>query len=199
MRADLTARKQLQRDLHDGVQQQVVAMIAHLGALKVLLPIGSRAAAVATTTLDQARSALVELPNVVDGVQPPVLLDQGLVSAVRSRAALLPLSVCVSGPSHDRWSPEVEAAAYYVVSEALTNVVKHSGASRAEVSVARQDHDLVVTVEDDGTGVPDGVDGSGLVGMHDRVETLGGTLTLDTSERGTTVTARLRVTGANGG
>jgi signal transduction histidine kinase len=186
VRAELGVRERLERDLHDGVQQQVVAVIAHLGALRVLLAGEPRAAAVAGTALDQARAALADLRHVVAGVQPPVLQDQGLVAAVRSRAALLPVPVRVdSDDGAVRWPADVEGAAYYVVSEALTNVVKHARAGLAEVRVGQEGAELVVSVRDDGIGLPPAAAGSGLAGLRDRVEALGGRLDLGSAAAGT--------------
>jgi signal transduction histidine kinase len=202
VRAELAVRKRLERDLHDGVQQQVVAVIAHLGALRVLVDDQPRTAGVAGTALDQARAALTELRHVVDGVQPPVLLDQGLVAAVESRAALLPVPVRVDRDAGVvRWPPDLESAAYYVVSEALTNVVKHAQAGSAEVSVGQEAGDLVVRIRDDGVGLPAGARGSGLAGLRDRVEAFGGRLDLYSAGAGTgtTVTARLPLGPVAGG
>jgi signal transduction histidine kinase len=190
-------RRRIERDLHDGVQQQVVVVIAALGALPVLLGEGSPAATAARGALTAAHAVLAELREVVDGVQPPVLRDHGLVTAVESRAALLPVRVRVrhEGPT-SRWPADVESAAYYVVSEALTNVVKHSGADAAEVLVAATVGGLLVSVSDDGAGLPPGASGSGLAGLRDRVEALGGRFDVTAaspgaSSPGTVVTAEL--------
>ncbi len=194
VRAEGDARARLERDLHDGIQQQVVAVIAHLGALRVLLPAGSREAELAGSTLHQAQDCLTGLREVVNGVQPPVLRDRGLIAAVESRSALLPLPVLVSAPSALPDLPEdVESAAYYVVSEALTNVVKHSGATSAEVRILPNGALVAVSVRDDGCGLEKSRQYTGLAGLRDRVEALGGTLAVD-GTHGTTVTATLPLT-----
>jgi signal transduction histidine kinase len=115
---------------------------------------------------------------------------------VRSRAALLPVPVRVdSDDGAVRWPADVEGAAYYVVSEALTNVVKHARAGLAEVRVGQEGGELVVSVRDDGIGLPPAAAGSGLAGLRDRVEALGGRLDLRSAAAGTgagtVVTARL--------
>ena len=193
VRAELNVRRQLQRDLHDGIQQQVVALIAHLGALRVMVPPGSRSATVLGTAHEQAGRCLADLRDVVHGVSPPVLADRGVVEAVESRAALLPLPVQVDADgATGRWPPEIEAAAYYVASEALTNVVKHSRATRATVRFGLVGGDeLEVCVSDDGRGLPAGVSLRGLAGLRDRVEALGGAFDVRSGGCGTTVTARL--------
>lgn len=155
VRAEIDVRRRLERDLHDGIQQQVVAMIVHLGALQVLLPPDSPGATAVQHALAQGRLCLSDLREVVQGVHPPVLLDQGLVAAVESRAGLLPLPVTVEAADRARRYPaETEAAAYYVVSEALTNVVKHARAEHAAVGFDCDGETLTVVVTDDGIGLP---------------------------------------------
>lgn len=176
--AEQSVRRQLERDLHDGVQQQLVALLSRLGALEVLVDPASPAAEFTALARAQAEASLTELRELIRGIHPPVLADRGLVPAVRARAGLLPLPVTVSADDeHARYAAEVEAAAYYVVSEALTNVLKHAAASSATVGVARTGEGLLITVADDGVGLGLGIgsgDGSGLAGLRDRVEALGG-------------------------
>jgi signal transduction histidine kinase len=190
VRAELDVRRRLERDLHDGVQQQVVALAAHLGALRVMVLADSPAHAVLETAQRQVGLCLTELRAVVSGVQPPVLIDQGVVAAVESRAALLPLPVRVESEHGRRFPRETEAAAFYVVSEALTNVIKHADASAATVRFSGVE-ELVVEVRDDGHGMSMDTARRGLNGLRDRVEALDGILTVASGETGTTVTARM--------
>ena len=190
VRAELDVRRRLERDLHDGVQQQVVALAAHLGALRVMVQAESPARTVLETAQRQVGLCLAELRAVVSGVQPPVLVDQGVVAAVESRAALLPLPVRVESRLDRRFPRDTEAAAFYVVSEALTNVVKHAAASAVIVRFSGVE-DLVVEVCDDGHGMSMDTARRGLNGLRDRVEALDGSLTVSSTAAGTTVTARL--------
>jgi signal transduction histidine kinase len=190
VRAELDVRRRLERDLHDGVQQQVVALAAHLGALRVMVQADSPANNVLETAQQQVGLCLAELRAVVSGVQPPVLIDQGVVAAVESRAALLPFPVRVESVLDRRFPLETEAAAFYVVSEALTNVVKHAGASAVTVRFSGVE-ELVVEVSDDGHGMSMDTARRGLNGLRDRVEALDGMLTVCSGETGTTVTARM--------
>jgi signal transduction histidine kinase len=197
VRAELDVRRRLERDLHDGVQQQVVALAAHLGALRVMVQAESPARTVLETAQRQVGLCLAELRAVVSGVQPPVLLDQGVVAAVESRAGLLPLPVHVESVLDRRFPQMTEAAAFYVVSEALTNVVKHADAAAATVRFSGTE-ELVVEVHDDGHGMSMDAARRGLNGLRDRVEALDGTLTVSSGETGTTVTARMPLAGRGG-
>ena len=200
VRAELEVRRRLERDLHDGVQQQVVALIAHLGALRVMIAADSPAASVVAAAHAQAGLCLRDLRAVVQGVHPPVLMDQGVVEAVESRVGLLPVPVEVVSELERRYPPETEAAAYYVVSEALTNVVKHAAAGRAEVRfTATEAGALLVSVSDDGIGMaPDQVL-RGLDNLRDRVEALDGRLSVESGPQGTTVSALLPTEAVNAG
>jgi signal transduction histidine kinase len=192
VRAELDVRRRLEHDLHDGVQQQVVALIAHLGALRVMIAPDSQAGVVVSTAQRQASLCLSDLRAVLSGVHPPVLLDQGVVAAVESRAVLLPLAVRVESSLRRRYPAETEAAAYYVVSEALTNVVKHAAAGRAQVSFSPAPQGaLCVSVRDDGVGMSPESATRGLSALRDRVEALGGRLTVESRPGHTCVSARL--------
>ena len=183
--AEQSVRRQLERDLHDGVQQQLVALLSRLGALEVLVEPATPAAEFTALARTQAESSLAELRELIRGIHPPVLADRGLVAAIRARAKFLPLPVTVTADEEGaRYVPEVESAAYYVVSEALTNVLKHAYATSVSVEVASEGQGLVITVTDDGVGIgmagsgssPGSAcpGGSGLAGLRDRVEALGG-------------------------
>ncbi len=195
VQAEQTVRRQVERDLHDGVQQQLVALLARLAVARTLAgPDGP-----VVEALDAARSlaadTLQDLRHLVAGIHPALLDDQGLVAAVAARAALLPIDVVLDADPRvgaARWPAEVERAAYFVVSEALANVAKHSGSARARVVLSpTADDGLCVAVADEGCGTATYA-GSGLVGLRDRVETLGGSFTVQSVPGvGTTVHAEL--------
>lgn len=192
VRGELEVRRRLERDLHDGVQQQVVALIAHLGALRVLIEPESPVGAVVSAAHEQAKLCLGDLRDVVSGVHPPILLDEGVVAAVESRVVLLPVPVRVRSTLLRRYPAETEAAAYYVVSEALTNVVKHAAAGRVEVLFSPAPVGASsVQVLDDGVGMSVELAGHGLSALRDRVEALGGDLSVESRPGHTCVSARL--------
>ena len=126
--------------------------------------------------------ALDELRELARGIHPAVLSDRGLGPALEALAARTPVPVQVSGIPAVRLSPPVEAAAYYLVAEALTNVVKHASATSVTVEIARTDGHARVEVRDDGTGGAAVGEGSGLRGLADRVEALGGSLEVDSRD-----------------
>jgi signal transduction histidine kinase len=193
--AEEEARRRLERDLHDGVQQQLVALLVRLELLRALLPPDGRIAEVTASAHELAAGSLVGLRELVCGIRPPLLADRGLVAALQSRAAQLPVPVTVDAdPRVDgsRFPAEVESAAYFVALEALTNVLKHAGGSAARVVVTPAGDGLVLTVGDDGRGFDAHAGGTGLAGMRDRVEALGGSLSVTSAVGvGTTVTAHL--------
>ncbi len=195
VQAEQTVRRQVERDLHDGVQQQLVALLSRLGALEVVVEPGTPAAEFTALARTQAEASLVELRELIRGIHPPLLTDRGLVAAVRARARLLPVPVVVVAADDElRFPPEVESAAYYVVCEALTNVLKHAQASQVTVTVAPRSDGLSIEVSDDGEGLgtsPGSGAGSGLAGLRDRVEALGGQLEVGPGDAGG---ATLRVT-----
>jgi len=169
-------RQLLERDLHDGAQQRLIALSLRLSLLKKSLPYEPEV----RQELDAARSeialSLGELRDVARGIHPAVLSGHGLTVAVESLAAHAPLPVRLVICVEDRLSERVEVAAYYVVSESLANVAKHAHASEARVSLERRGDYLVVEIVDDGDGGADTERGSGLRGLADRVEALGGRL-----------------------
>jgi signal transduction histidine kinase len=149
----------------------------------------------ARTLVDQAHSqamaALAELRNLVRGVHPPVLSDRGLDAALSALAALCPVPVTVDADLATRPAPAVEAIAYFVVAEALTNVAKHARASRVDVGVRGDGRTVSVTVRDDGIGNAD-PSGTGLAGLAARVAAVDGRLTIDSPPGGPTlITAEL--------
>jgi signal transduction histidine kinase len=177
-------RRRIERDLHDGTQQRLVSIGMTLGLLEARLPDDAQET---KPLVDEARTALAstlsELRDLTQGIYPTVLTERGLVVALDElcRRSAIPASLVVDNdpaPSA-RPSASVEAAAYYVVSEALTNAAKHSGAAKAQVTVGWSDHRLRVAVADDGVGGAGLGGGTGLRGLTDRVEALGGHLAVD--------------------
>jgi signal transduction histidine kinase len=179
-------RQRLERNLHDGAQQRLIALSLRLSLLEKRLP---KEPAV-KQELDAARRELAlsldELRAVARGIHPAVLSGHGLAVAVESLSARAPLPVRLAVDVEGRLPERVEVAAYYVVSESLTNIAKHAQATEARVSVERHEGCLVVEVVDDGVGGADTERGSGLRGLADRVEALGGRLRVWTPAGGGT-------------
>ena len=167
-------RRRIQRNLHDGAQQRLTAVLLSLGRLRESPEQRDQLLQLA---IDEVSAGLQEIRELASGLHPSVLAERGLVSALEAVVLRAPLPVDL-GTSLDSVLPEqVEAAAYYVVAEGLANVQKHAGASRVEVEVRATDGTVIVEVRDDGVGGAD-VEGSGLRGLADRVEALGGRLSL---------------------
>ncbi|MFG2670047.1 sensor histidine kinase [Streptomyces sp. NPDC048445] len=171
--------RRIERDLHDGAQARIVALSMRVGLAKQLL---DRDPAAARLRLEEAQdgadAALAELRHVVRGIHPPVLTDRGLGGAVRAlvAGAGIPVTVELDGVEDGRRLPAaIEAAAYFVVAEALTNISKHSGATAARVRIDRAPGVLLVSIGDDGRGGADEGVGSGLVGIRRRIAALDGT------------------------
>ncbi|MGW1216844.1 histidine kinase [Streptomyces sp. NPDC002499] len=184
--------RRIERDLHDGAQANLVALSMRIGLAKRAY---DRDPDTGRKLLDeaqaQAEQALTDLRNVVRGIHPPILTDRGLVGAVRALAAGSGLQVTVEVERLEddgvRAPAAVEAAAYFVVAEALTNAAKYSGSSRASVQLARTKRGLRVRVADEGCGGADETSGSGLLGMRRRVAALDGTVELSSPVGGPTV------------
>jgi len=172
-------RRRIERDLHDGAQQRLVALAMDLGRARARFADDPEAArAIVDQAHAEAKEALVELRNLVRGVHPPVLTDRGLDAALSGLAALSPVPVSVRVDAAPRPPASVEAIAYFVVAEALTNIAKHARATRAVVSVDRRADTLSVVIRDDGIGGAD-PRGQGLSGLADRVAGVDGRLTVD--------------------
>jgi len=189
-----TERKRLERNLHDGAQQHLVSVshAVHLG-LRLLDEDPKRAEEHFQRALVELNAAHEELRELARGLHPQILTVQGLAVAVRSLARRAPIPVTViTRDDTQRWSPLVESAAYYVVAEALTNVLKYSEATSATVRVLTRDDRLTVEISDDGRGGALPANGSGLGGLRDRVEALDGSFEVDSPPgRGTCVRAEL--------
>ncbi len=170
------ARQKLERNLHDGAQQRLVSLSVSLRLAESLLdtdPEGARE--VISSSREELTAALEELRELARGIHPAVLTDQGLAAAIDALSLRMPLPIESRLPP-GRLPPAVEAAAYYVVSEALTNVVKYASATRVAITVEADDDWATVIVEDDGIGGADPSVGTGLAGLRDRIEALDGTL-----------------------
>jgi PAS domain S-box-containing protein len=181
-------RRQIERDLHDGAQQRLVHTVITLKmARQALQKHDDAAPALVAEALDHAERATVELRELVQGILPPVLTLSGLHAAVRALADRTPVPVEI-GVEVGRFPAAVEATAYFVVAEALTNVAKHSGASHATVVARVENGTLRVEVRDDGVGGAR-ADGSGFVGLADRLAVLDGHLRVDSPAGGGTLVA----------
>jgi PAS domain S-box-containing protein len=185
-------RRRLERNLHDGAQQRMVSLALSLQMARAKLDKSPEAVAgileEASKELDQA---IVELRELARGLHPAILTDRGVAHALEALVARLPVPVELEVPD-DRFDPTVEATAYYIAAEALTNVAKHAGANVARVAVAADDETLRLEVSDDGCGGATLSAGTGIVGLNDRAAAIGGSLALISRPgEGTTVTAAL--------
>jgi PAS domain S-box-containing protein len=192
VRAEETARRTLERNLHDGAQQRLVALSVALRLVESRLATDPDAALqLLTGARTELAQALEELRELARGIHPAVLTDRGLRAALETLVARAPFPVELVAPQ-DRLAADVEAAAYYVIAESLTNVAKYAEATSAQVEVHKENGTLVVTVSDDGVGGADPGKGSGLSGLADRVAVLDGTLAIESPRRGgTTVRAEI--------
>ncbi|MFD6288867.1 sensor histidine kinase [Streptomyces sp. NPDC060205] len=179
-------RRRIERDLHDGAQQRLVALSMTLGLARLDAPPGPLADQL-TTAHEQAAQALAELRELIHGIHPKVLADYGLQAAVADAADRSAVPVDVDLELPDRLPGPVESAAYFVVCEALANVARHSGATRARVSGGHRNGRLFLQVRDDGRGGADASAGSGLTGLADRVSVLDGRLALSSPPGGPTL------------
>jgi signal transduction histidine kinase len=170
-------RRRIERDLHDGAQQRLVALAATLGDARQHFDTDPEAArAMVDDAHTEAKAALKEIRDLVRGINPFILQDRGLDAALSAVVARSPVPVDLEIRLTDRPPTAVESAAYFVVAEALTNVARHADATRAHVAVARSGNRVVVEVRDDGRGGADASLGTGLQGLRDRVTALGGTM-----------------------
>jgi signal transduction histidine kinase len=189
-------RRRIERDLHDGIQQEVVALIAGLRLARNRLSRDQLTAAELTDLQDQAREMLRDLRELAHGIHPPVLSDNGLVAALESRVTRYPISVQIladDGLRAERFSEDVEGTAYFVACESLTNVAKHAGTDAARVRLTHSASRLSLVVEDDGRGFEsNGARSGGLANIRDRVEALHGKLRIESQlGAGTSVSAEL--------
>jgi PAS domain S-box-containing protein len=185
--AAYAARRTIQRDLHDGAQQQFVSVALQLSNARDLIGDQStEAGRLVGAALADLESAIDELRRLAHGIHPAELSESGLEAALSTLAQRSPVPVNVSMSHAERMAPEIESAAYFIATEATTNAVKHASANHIEISVARAPTGLRVTVTDDGVGGTSLGDTAGLQGLRDRAEAIGGDLTIDSPRGGPT-------------
>jgi signal transduction histidine kinase len=185
-------RRRLERNLHDGAQQRLVGLALSLRLARRYVADASPAAPLLDDAAGELAETLAELRELARGLHPALLAERGLDAALPALAGRSTVPVSLVATPGERLPPRVETAAYFVVAEALTNVAKYARASRAEVSVARENGRAVVEVRDDGVGGADPAAGSGLRGPADRVGALDGRLEVRSPiGRGTVVRAEI--------
>jgi PAS domain S-box-containing protein len=189
-------RRRLERDLHDGAQQRLVSTVVALKLAENALDQGSeKLEGLVHEALENAQSANEELRELARGIMPAVLTRNGLRPALKGVADRSPIPVMLDLRTDGRLPGRTEVTTYFVISEALTNAAKHSRASAVHVTVESIDGDLRLSIDDDGVGGADPARGSGLIGLRDRVEAVGGTLTVRSpSGAGTHLTVELPLT-----
>jgi signal transduction histidine kinase len=188
------ARRRVERDLHDGAQQRLLALgLALKRAQRRVADDSETAQAIMDEAAAELGDALDELRELARGIHPAILSEQGLVPAVRMLAERSEVPVRIESQNGSPRPPStVESAAYFVVSEALSNVAKHASATQANVHIEQQPDRILVRVEDNGVGGADVTRGSGLLGLQDRVAAVGGHLRVDSSPgAGTRILAEL--------
>ena len=179
-------RRRIQRNLHDGAQQRLTSTLITLGRLRQWVGVGQTANELLNSATDELTAALHELRELANGMHPPVLSERGLAEALRALALRAPVRVDLLELPDRRLPEGIEAAAYYVVSEALANVQKHAGAKRVSVRAALRGNVLSVEIADDGGGGAQVHAGTGLLGLIDRVEAIGGRIELESPHGGGT-------------
>ncbi|HEY6758400.1 MAG TPA: sensor domain-containing protein [Baekduia sp.] len=188
------ARRRIERDLHDGAQQQLVALALELRLLRARVKEQPDVVLMVEGLSERLASALAELRELARGIHPSILSEQGLAPAIDALADRAPVAVTAEVAIDERLAEPVEAAAYFVVAEALTNVVKYAHASGVEVAVRRTGDEVLVDVADDGVGGVDLEAGSGLRGLRDRLAAVDGELDIDSPPGGgTRLRARIPV------
>jgi signal transduction histidine kinase len=198
LEAGMQERRRLERNLHDGAQQRLVALALQLRVLEGKLARGDPEAAltIAAGARAELDLAMRELRELARGLHPAVLTDRGLAAALESLADSAPLPVEITGAPEERIPEAVEAGAYFVIAESVTNAVKHADATRIAVRLERAGSLLRIAIEDDGRGGADPAAGTGLRGLADRVEALGGRFAVaDRVGGGTVVSVELPVDG----
>jgi signal transduction histidine kinase len=191
--ASVAERRRLERNLHDGAQQRLVTLAVHLRiAQETLREDPAAAEAMLASVGEDLKLALEELRELARGLHPAVLNDRGLEPALQSLANRAPFPVTIVGVPSNRLDEGVEAAVYYLVAESLTNAAKHADASEARIAITQANEEVVVTIGDNGSGGADAAGGSGLRGLADRIEALGGRFELESpAGDGTLVRATL--------
>ena len=186
-------RRRLEQDLHDGAQQRLVALSVRLRGLERRLSETGNVSAAdeIDRSADELNETIRDIRELVRGIRPPVLAEAGLPGALASLADRAPIQVDVDARLEPRLPEVTESALYFVANEALTNVLKHASATSARMELMQDGPDVVLRISDDGDG--GAVFGGGLTGLRDRMDALGGTLSLTSTVDGTTVEARVPV------
>ena len=180
-------RRRLERDLHDGTQQRLVSLAIRLGMARATPADAAQAHQVIAEAHEETKAALSELRNLIRGLHPPVLEDRGLDAALSGVTARMPIPVRLTVDVPRRPPPTIEAVAYFVVSEGLTNITKHAQATQAEVFVQRAGDRLHIIVSDDGVGGAAPGGGTGLAGLAKRAESVDGTFEIASPPGGPTL------------
>ena len=180
-------RRRLERDLHDGTQQRLVSLAINLGMARAQAASAEEAKLAIAEAHEEAKAALAELRDLIRGLHPAVLEDRGLDAALSGIAARMPIPVRLTVDMPRRPAPVIEAVAYFVVSEGLANIVKHSQATEAAIFVQRAGDRLHVIVTDDGVGGADPARGTGLAGLARRAASVDGTFEIDSPPSGPTL------------
>jgi signal transduction histidine kinase len=192
LEAGMAERRRLERNLHDGAQQRLVSLAVQLRVLQKRIDDPETATTLLHAASGELEAALSELRELARGLHPAVLADRGLAPALEMLASRSPLPVLVEGVPEQRLAAALEAAVYFVVAESLTNAVKHADASEVHVQMAQTQGGVIVEIADDGHGGADPEQGSGLRGLADRVEALGGSLVVESrAGSGSVVRAQL--------
>lgn len=187
-----SARRRIERDLHDGAQSRLVGVSLLLRAAQTRAPAESELATLLERAQEELQTGLTELRELARGIHPAVLTDHGLEQALQALVSRVPVPVTLEAADEERLPAPVESAAYFVVSEALTNVAKYAHATEARVAIRQVNGRVTVEVTDDGVGGADVEHGSGLRGLADRVAALDGTLSLESpAGRGTRLQAEI--------
>jgi PAS domain S-box-containing protein len=185
------ARRRIERDLHDGAQQSLVAVALTLRLAERRLEAAEHDASLVAGARAELEAALAELRELARGIHPAILSDRGLAEALRALAGRAPLPVELECDLDERLDPAVEAALYYCAAEALTNAARHARATQVEIRLAASGATVALEVADDGVGGAAPGSGSGLRGLDDRLSAVGGTLEIESAAgRGTRVRAR---------
>jgi signal transduction histidine kinase len=189
------ARRLIERDLHDGAQQRLVSTVVVLKLVqRELGDANGPVAELVEEALANAQRGMDDVREIARGIHPRALSSGGLGPALQALARRCPMPVTVDVQTDVRLPENVEVTAYYVASEALTNAAKHAHASEARITVDVDDRWIVLTIRDDGVGGADPSQGSGLIGLHDRVAALGGSLTVHSEAgAGTVLSAQIPV------
>ena len=195
-RAQDAERRRIERNLHDGAQQQLIALTIHLALLEESADDPAAVRELVPAVKDGVRAALDDLRDLARGIYPPVLADHGLIPALQAQARKVALPVEIDADGIGRYPQDTEAAVYFCTLEALQNITKYASASRATVGLSCSDGSLQFTVTDDGTGFDTATTrhGTGLQGMADRLAALGGALHVRSRPgEGTTLSGELPV------